>query len=268
VTIKGYDAGKLAAEALLVGEADISTTADVAFVGKSFDNPDIRILGAIDQGFLHEIVARKDKGITNPADLAGKKIGITKGTTGEFFLRIFLTFNGLSLKDVEVVGLEPSEIVDAINKGEIDAGSTWNPFVHQIKQNFGDEVVRWESQCGQPMYFILLTKEKWLNENKETAERFIRSLIQAEEFIKQNNIEARDIITQELGFESSYHNAIWKNYELSITFSQALLIAMEDQARWRINNRLTDATEIPNYLDYIYLDALEEVNRSQNAQGS
>jgi NitT/TauT family transport system substrate-binding protein len=38
-----------------------------------------------------------------------------------------------------------------------------------------------------------------------------------------------------------------------------MLITFEDQARWRIKQGLTDATEVPNYLDYIYLDALEEV---------
>ena len=34
---------------------------------------------------------------------------------------------------------------------------------------------------------------------------------------------------------------------------------MEDQAKWRIENDLTDATGAPDYLSYIYTDALEEV---------
>jgi NitT/TauT family transport system substrate-binding protein len=38
-----------------------------------------------------------------------------------------------------------------------------------------------------------------------------------------------------------------------------MLILFEDQARWRIKEGLSDATEVPNYLDYIYLDALEKV---------
>jgi NitT/TauT family transport system substrate-binding protein len=38
-----------------------------------------------------------------------------------------------------------------------------------------------------------------------------------------------------------------------------MLILLEDQARWRIEQGLTDATEVPNYLSFIYLDALEEV---------
>ncbi len=47
------------------------------------------------------------------------------------------------------------------------------------------------------------------------------------------------------------------NFILSL--SQVLIIAMEDEARWAIKNNLTDATEVPNYLDYIYFDALEAV---------
>ncbi|GAG37759.1 unnamed protein product, partial [marine sediment metagenome] len=43
----------------------------------------------------------------------------------------------------------------------------------------------------------------------------------------------------------------------SVGLPQALLIAMEDQARWRIENGLTDETDVPNFLDFLYFDALE-----------
>ena len=45
-----------------------------------------------------------------------------------------------------------------------------------------------------------------------------------------------------------------------VSLPQALIIAMEDEARWRIENKLTDKTTVPNYLDFIYTDALEAVN--------
>jgi NitT/TauT family transport system substrate-binding protein len=34
---------------------------------------------------------------------------------------------------------------------------------------------------------------------------------------------------------------------------------MEDGARWRIKQGIAEAANVPNYLDYIYFDALEEV---------
>ncbi|MEE8433112.1 MAG: hypothetical protein V3S16_17830, partial [Candidatus Desulfatibia sp.] len=51
----------------------------------------------------------------------------------------------------------------------------------------------------------------------------------------------------------------WQEGEFALFLDQALIVGIEDQARWAIKNELTDATKAPNYLNYIYLDALEAV---------
>ncbi|TKJ25747.1 MAG: nitrate ABC transporter substrate-binding protein, partial [Hadesarchaea archaeon B3_Hades] len=127
VTIKGYGSGKAAGDALIAGEADISTSADSVFVSNSFDHADLRVFGTVATAEVKELVARKDKGITTIDDLIGKKIGVTKKSGGEFALGTFLIFNGLSDQDVELVDLKPSEIVEAISNGDIDAAFTWDP---------------------------------------------------------------------------------------------------------------------------------------------
>jgi len=60
-------------------------------------------------------------------------------------------------------------------------------------------------------------------------------------------------------YESDYMDYSWPKQEYAVTLPQAMLILFEDQARWRIEQGLTDTTEVPNYLNFIYLDALEEV---------
>ena len=47
VTIKGYASGKACADALINGEANISTSAGFVFVSNSFDYADLRVLGTI-----------------------------------------------------------------------------------------------------------------------------------------------------------------------------------------------------------------------------
>jgi ABC-type nitrate/sulfonate/bicarbonate transport system substrate-binding protein len=47
VTIEGYGAGKLAADALIDGEADICTSAGFVLVSNSAAHPDLRIFGTI-----------------------------------------------------------------------------------------------------------------------------------------------------------------------------------------------------------------------------
>jgi NitT/TauT family transport system substrate-binding protein len=257
VTIKDYGSGKAAADALLAGEADISTSADFVFVSNSFDHADLRVFGTVATAQVKELVARKDKGITTIDDLIGKKIGVTKKSGAEFLLGVFLIFNALSYEDVELVDLKPSEIVEAISNGDIDATFTWDPYLYNIKKELGDNAISWPG--GQDFYFVLITKEDWIENNPAAAERFIKSVLEAEDYIKDNPEEAKEFVKNRFDYESDYMDYSWPKQEFAVILEQAMLIAFEDQARWRIKNKLTEATEVPNYLDYIYLDALEKV---------
>jgi len=257
VTIKDYESGKAAADALIDGEADIATSADFVFVSNSFDHADLRVFGTVATAEVIELVARKDKGITTPTDLKGKKIGVTKKSSAESDLGKFLLYNGLSIDDVELVDLKPSGIVKAVINGDIDAGVTWDPNVYNIKGKLGDNAVSWS--VVESFYFVLIAKKNWINNKPEAAKRFMKSVLGAEDYIKDNSEEAKEFIKDRFDYDSAYIDYSWPNQEFAVTLEQAMLILFEDQARWMIKQGLTDATEVPNYLDYIYMDALEEV---------
>ncbi len=257
VTINGYGSGKACTDALIDGEADISTSAGFVFVSSSFDNADLRVLGTVATAEIKELIARKDKGITTTDDLIGKRIGVTKKSGAEFQLGIFLTFQGLSQQDVEFVDLKPSEMQEAISNGDVDAVFTWDPNVYNIKKELGENAISWHG--GEDFYFVLLTKENWIINNPAAAERFIKSLLEAKEFITDYPEESKEFVKDRFDYDLDYIDYSWPEQEFAVILSQAMLITFEDQARWRIENGLTDATEVPNYLDYIYIDALEEV---------
>ena len=42
-----------------------------------------------------------------------------------------MTYNNLSQDDVEIVGMNPSELVDAIVAGSVDAAMIWEPNIHK-----------------------------------------------------------------------------------------------------------------------------------------
>jgi len=257
VTIKGYGSGKACADALITGEADISTSADNVLVSNSFEHTELRVLGTIATKQIKELVARKDKGISTINDLVGKKIGVKKKSGAEFQLGVFLVFNGLSQKDVELVDLRPSEMLDAISNKDVDAVFVWDPYLYNIKKKLGEDVVTWHG--GEDFYYVLLTKEDWIENNPAAAERFMKSVLGAEDYIKDNSEEAKEFIKNRFDYDSAYIDYSWPNQEFAVTLEQAMLILFEDQARWEIKQGLTDATEVPNYLDYIYTDALEKV---------
>jgi NitT/TauT family transport system substrate-binding protein len=165
MTIKSYGSGKACADALIDGEADISTSADFVFVSNSFEYTDLRVFGTVATKQVKELVARKDRGITAINDLVGKKIGVTKKSGAEFQLGVFLTFNGISQEDVELVDLRPPEMLGAISNGDVDAVFIWDPYLYYIKKELGENATSWHG--GEDFYFVLLAKEDWLEKNPE-----------------------------------------------------------------------------------------------------
>ncbi len=166
-------------------------------------------------------------------------------------------FNGLSQQDVELVDLKPSEMLEAISNGDVDAVFVWDPYLYSIKKELAENVVSWLG--GEEFFFGLLTKEHWTKNNPGAAERFLKSLLEAQDYIRDNSEESKEFARDRFNYESDYIDYSWPKQEFAVILSQSMLITFEDQARWRIQNNLTDASEVPNYLDYIYLDALEAV---------
>lgn len=258
-TVKDYQAGKIAADAFLAGEADICASSDFVFVSNSFHRPDLRVLGLINSIKNLELIARRDRGIAQPSDLKGKRIGVTRKSVGEFFLGTFLTVSRLSITDIEIIDLKPRDMAGAISMGEVDAVLTWEPNTFDIKDALKDEAISWPGQSGQPFYFMLISTEAFVKENADALVRLFEALTRAEEFVTQNDDQAKAIIAAKFGYTASYVDTIWPNHRFVLQFPQDLLILMEDEARWRIENKLTDRTEVPNYLDYIYTDAFDAV---------
>ena len=51
----------------------------------------------------------------------------------------------------------------------------------------------------------------------------------------------------------------WDDFEFRISLEQSWMINIENEARWAIDNNLVEGEEVPNYRDYVYLNALDEV---------
>jgi len=259
VEIKGYSAGRFAFQAMLDGEADIATVSDQNIVTKSFERNDFRVFGTIVDSADHtKALARKSSGIKTAQDIVGKRVATTIGTTAYFFMVNFFIFNGLDLGDVELVDLKPGEMVDAIEDGSVDVIFTWEPNIIKSVERIGDDGIIFAEDVGYSATFSLASQEGLLREKPDVIRRLMIGLINAEEFVKLNREESMEIVASSLGKEKEDIEVLWDNYNFELSLRQSFLITLEDEARWAIANELTDATKVPNYLNYIYLDALDE----------
>jgi ABC-type nitrate/sulfonate/bicarbonate transport system substrate-binding protein len=88
INIQEFNSGKASFAAMLAQDSlDLSTVAQTPITLSSFKRDDFAIIAAmVTSTKALKIVGRSDLGVTNVSDLKGKKVGLVKGSTGEFFL--------------------------------------------------------------------------------------------------------------------------------------------------------------------------------------
>lgn len=259
IAIKRFPTGKEATAAMLRGEADYATVAEFAFVGLRFAHPELRIVAVLASIQANEVLARRDRGIAQPADLRGKAIGVVADTDAEFYLHGFLLAQGLRPTDVRIVPLAPDQVSPALVEGKVDAVSTWEPHTYLLKQQLGDQLLAWPTQGGQDGYWLLVSRAQVLKDKPEPPRRLLRAILQAEQNLRANPAAYRARLATLTGTPADQQEATWKDYKFSLALPQELLVAMEAGARWRMAAGLTPPQPVPNYIDNIDAAALESV---------
>jgi len=259
VSIKEYETGYQAFDALLTGDVDIATATEFVHVTKSFGEFPLQIITTINTAEDQAIIARRDLGIKEIKDLTGRKIGAGwKGSSG-FFLETFLTSKDVPINAIVPINLLPSEMDAAISSGKVDAISTFSPNTDRIKSLLGANAISWPSQNSQACYFLLTAKGSFIQSHEDMIQRILRSLIEAEQYLKNDENDARKIIEKRLNMSHKMLLSIWPQYSFRVRLDQDLLILMEAEAQWLIRNRLAGSMKMPNYFKQIYIDGLNKI---------
>jgi len=265
VTLKEYAGGKQALiNGLFAGEVDIATVADIPIVFSSLERNDFRILATIGSSDNEpRIIARKDRGISKPADLIGKRIYTKENSAVHYFLNLFLLFEYLSPQDADIQFVPSGKtMVELITTGEADAFSHREPFISEARTILGDNAIIFEKPGIYNKTFNLVSFEKYTRNNSSTVEKVLSALLAAEAFTKNNPEEAFAICVNSTGSTRESIRDLWSEIELGVALQQSLILYFEDQARWILNSRESNSI-VPNYLGYLYTDALDAVDSTR-----
>lgn len=261
VTLKNtYPHGKASLHALVEGETDFAVSSETPLIHSVLNGNNIKVIAVTITAEKHlAVVARKDRGIFKAKDLNNKKIGVTLGSNGEYFLDTVLLMNGLSRDAVKLVDVKPSQILNALINGEVDAIATWNPLKHMAQNKLGDRGSVFYAEGLYSPLFIIAARGDYVDENPDIVKRVVQSLVNTSEFIRNNPDEANNIAARYIKIDNSLTDNLSATYFFNISLSQSFLLTLEHQTEWAIENKLTDQTRVPNYLDFIYTDALMAV---------
>ena len=171
-------------QAILAGELDVGATASEGAITARANGAPIFLVAGFAKGGAR-LVARPDANIKSIADLKGKRVGVTRGGIQEVLLAAELAQNNLTMsdkpgKDVTIVYLAFADLNQALLNKDLDAIMQSEPQSSQaINKGFGVEVMKpYDTPIGAPVRTLVMT-EKFYNEKRPLAEKFMRCFVQA-----------------------------------------------------------------------------------------
>jgi NitT/TauT family transport system substrate-binding protein len=170
-------------QALIGGSLDVLTTGGVLSNFPARGQGKVFLLNDIEWK-VGQVWAGPD--IKTIADLKGKKVATTRGTTAHDLLYHGLKSVNLDVnKDVEIINQRMSDAVTSFIAGAVPAVATWVPFDVQIKARRHDAKLLFDGSKFPDAAIVdgWAARNDFHEKNKDVLLRFIRAWIPANEFI-------------------------------------------------------------------------------------
>ena len=136
-----------------------------------------------------QLWVREDQGIKSFADLKGKKISTTTGTTAHVFLDTALRANNVDPKSLEVVNQRMSEAVTSFISGAVPAVALWVPFNIAVREKVPGARMLADASAYYPKAAIVggwAVREDYYGKNRPVCANIIRGWAEANDYFIAN----------------------------------------------------------------------------------
>jgi NitT/TauT family transport system substrate-binding protein len=262
-----HPSGKSALSAALQGKAQLATVADIPIMFAIMEQEPVSVIATIFKSDRdHGLLARPGSGVAGPASLKGKRIGVSFGTSAHFVLNAMLNRQLLATTDVTLVNMPADRFASALEKGEVDVVSTWEPYLGTVQSQLGGKgTVLYAEDLYEIPYSIAGSKE-YVVSHPETLKKVLRAVIRGAAWCRDQPAAAQAMTAAAQAAmnpalmkpQGDKWRTLWPTYRFGVSLDQGLLLALEDETRWALANRLASGP-MPNYLDAIDFKPLKAV---------
>jgi NitT/TauT family transport system substrate-binding protein len=261
VTINTGPSGSAMVPFLINNQIHAAYGSDLA--GVINHNVDKNIVVVADGTYLLKWLSVVGRNVPNMDALKGKRIGVAKGTGGEIFWNRVVEKLKLNAADYKIVDIEAPEMVAAIERGDIDGFATWEPWPTRALMSVKDTKILQDAEGIYNNINFVYMNRTWIEKNEDTAVRFMRALVEANDLIEKDRAAAAAMVSKFLKMPIELARELMPKVEYNMTLTDravATIKISEDQ--------LQRQGKLPapiNYSRYVYTDLLKKV-RPENVK--
>ncbi|MFE4455442.1 ABC transporter substrate-binding protein [Streptomyces sp. NPDC056796] len=201
-----FDSGASINTAFVAGSVDLAAIGSSP-VARGLSEPlniPYKVTWVLDvAGDNEALVARDGSGVEDVRDLAGRKVATPFSSTSHYSLLAALDRAGVDPAKVDLLDLEPQDIVAAWSRGDIDAAYVWLPTLDELARS-GKTLVssRELAAAGKPTLDLGVASTAFIEKQPEVIAAWRKAQAQALDLIHDDPSAAAEAVGKQLGIGS------------------------------------------------------------------
>lgn len=261
VETREYELGKTALEDLNAGRLDIAFAAVTPIVYSCMAGADFKVIAtAASSPNMVALAGRKDLGIQKVSDIRGKRVGLIRGTSGEFFFDTLRVLNRVPKDSVIIEPRGVQGLLDGLQDGSLDLISTWEPQIQSLRLSLTNRLVLFYGDGLYTFAWNMIVLPKTISSRRAELEKFIDVLFEAADLIESDPDAIATELTQRYGAVGRDLVTGFKEARFRPQLGQELLVQMEGEARWIANRDNRTNQMAPNFLRWLDTSILKKAH--------
>lgn len=241
------NSGRACLASLRSGAADIAASAEFAVAMTATQTPAVAILASIGESTAQiKLIASRRAGVRQSAHMSGKRIATVAGTSAEYFLDRWLTYQGIDPDRVKLSFAEPAALGDLVQQGKAAAAVVWEPEASRIEEKLADDAVRLPSAHVYTQHFCIVAQARAIERDRPRFEKVLRALLRAQRFIAESPAEAQALLAANLKIAAPVAQRLMAEQDYRLALHTSLPATMLSQIRWQLGQDGKSAEPAPS----------------------
>lgn len=193
-----FSSGPPMMEAMNAAAIDIGYTGESPPIFAQAAGVDLVYLSVLPvSGVSQGVLVRRDSSPRTLADLRGRRVAFTKGSSAHYALLQLLATARLAASDIQEVYLAPAEAREALDAGSVDAWVIWDPFFAMAQQ---DPALRTLTDArAAPSGSYVLGRRAYVVAHQPLILRCLASIKSASAWAEQHKAQVAGLLTAVTG---------------------------------------------------------------------
>jgi len=175
---------------------------------------------------------------------------VPPNTGTHFFTDLFLRKHGILPEEVSWVFREGRELPELLSSGSVDAIAIVVQGALPSQRSLGPKLVVFSEAGLCHSNFLLMAMQDSLKRQPEKAERLLRALRKIEHYLEAHPEVLVRLLVETQGFAEEDARRLAADYRFQVNLPRVLLLTLEDNARWALDNGFSTGKRIPSFSDF------------------